>query len=49
MNELRIGQIVENFGIKAEVIGFHKITNDPILLDKSGWKWIADASLCKPI
>ena len=48
MTELHIGQAVINFGRKATVIGFHKITGDPILQDCEGLWWIADAAKCTP-
>lgn len=49
MTNLCVGQPVTNFGIAATVIGFHKITGDPILRDAhDGSKWLADPAKCKP-
>ena len=46
---LHIGQTVTNFGQEATVIGFHPTMGDPILRDKAGFKWVADATKCTPV
>jgi len=49
MKNPHLGQIVHNFGFTATVIGFHKITGDPVLQDiNDGNKWIAEAAKCEP-
>ena len=48
MTDLRIGQVVSNFGVIAEVVGFHEITGDPILEADGIGKWIADPAKCRP-
>lgn len=49
MTNLRIGQQVINFGEKATVVDFHKITGDPILWAPGIGKWLADAAKFEPI
>ncbi len=49
MTKLYIGQTVLNFGMTAQVDGFHEITGDPILRHKDGTKWLADAAKCEPV
>ncbi len=49
MTDLHIGQQVINFGEKATVVDFHKITGDPILWAPGIGKWIADAAKCEPV
>mgnify|MGYP000886996105 FL=1 len=49
MANLHLGQTVRNFGFTATVIGFNKITGDPILQDiRDRRKWLADAAKCEP-
>lgn len=50
MTNLHLGQTVRNFGFTATVIGFHKITGDPILQDiHDGSKWLAEAAKCEQV
>ena len=48
MTNFTIGQQVINLGIKATVVGFHKITRDPILWEPGTGKWLADPAKCEP-
>lgn len=43
-----IGQTVTNFGQEAVIVSFHSETGDPILQDKDGLRWVADATKCEP-
>jgi hypothetical protein len=51
MPTLHLNQIVRNFGVLAKVVGFHKITGDPILrgLYNKGERWLATADKCEPV
>ena len=50
--ELHIGELVVNlcYGIAiiGKVAGFHEVTHDPILIDESGRKWVADRAKVIP-
>ena len=45
-----IGQRVKNLGIvEATIVGFHHETDELILQDDDGLKWLADPEKCRPI
>ena len=50
-NQLHLNQTVRNLGVLAKIVGFHKITGDPILrpLWNDGTKWLANAAMCEPV
>lgn len=49
--QLHMNQTVRNLGILAKVVGFHRITGDPILrpLWNDGATWLADAAKCEAV
>jgi len=47
MANFTIGTIVINFGIKAEVIGFHKGSESLVLFSEGIGKWVADPGKCQ--
>ena len=49
MTNLTIGQQVINFGERATVIDFHRITGDPLLYAPGIGKWYADPAKCEPV
>lgn len=50
-NQLQLNQTVKNLGILAKIVGFHKITGDPILRPfwNDGTRWLATAALCQVV
>ena len=53
LNTLHLGDLVENFGATAIVIGFHEITKQPLLRfwslanPRRCERWYANAEQCK--
>jgi len=48
-HDFTLGTIVRNLGLTATIVAFHPITDDPILQDDTGCKWLADAAKCERV